>query len=111
MEHKPFKIARQRKRKRENLIMLGLAISLFVGGGFFVWASTLQIPDLNSFGQRRVFESTKIYDRTGEILLYDVNQDIKRTSIPFENISRNVKNAAIAIEDKGFYSQIGRAHV
>ncbi|PIQ67054.1 MAG: hypothetical protein COV95_00800 [Candidatus Zambryskibacteria bacterium CG11_big_fil_rev_8_21_14_0_20_40_24] len=107
MEHKPFKIARQRKRKRGNLIMLGLAISLFVGGGFFVWASTLQIPDLNSFGQRRVFESTKIYDRTGEILLYDVNQDIKRTSIPFENISRNVKNAAIAIEDKGFYSHGG----
>lgn len=72
-----------------------------------MWAASLKIPTLDSFSQRQVIESTKIYDKTGEILLYDVNQDIKRTVVPFEKISINARNATIAIEDKGFYEHGG----
>jgi membrane peptidoglycan carboxypeptidase len=49
----------------------------------------------------------KIYDRTGEILLYDLHQDVKRTIVPFEQISRHLKNATVAIEDERFYSHFG----
>ncbi|KKQ38291.1 MAG: Penicillin-binding protein, partial [Candidatus Moranbacteria bacterium GW2011_GWF2_37_7] len=38
-------------------------------------------------------ESTKLYDRTGKILLYEVNAQGKRTA----------KQATVAIEDSGFY--------
>ncbi len=82
-------------------------LSLLSIGGLFVWVSTLEIPDLSSFEQRRVLQSTKIYDRTGEVLLYDLHQDVKRTIIPFEDISRNIKNATVAIEDDTFYTHWG----
>lgn len=89
-------------------------LTLFTVGGFFLgagvivlWASFMKLPDFAGFHERKIAQSTKIYDRTGEILLYDVHQDIKRTVVPFENISPWVKNAAIAIEDTEFYTHHG----
>lgn len=86
---------------------------LFIAGGFLVsgllllWFTTLQIPSVTSFHNRKVAESTKIYDRTGEVLLYDVHGTIRRTVVPFDKISRHIKNAAIAIEDTEFYEHHG----
>ncbi len=80
----------------------------FIGaGGLLIFISTLDIPDLSAFEQRRVLQSTKIYDRTGEIVLYDLNQDVRRTVIPYENISHHIKNATVAIEDDTFFSHWG----
>ncbi len=76
-------------------------------GGLFIWISTLDIPDLSSFDQRRILQSTKIYDRTGEILLYDLHQDVRRTIVPYEDISYHIKNATVAIEDDQFYKHWG----
>jgi len=92
--------------KRGYLIILLASFFLFTGI-FFVWVSTFKIPALESFSERAIVESTKIYDRTGETLLYDVNQNLKRTVIPFEEISRHIKNATIAIEDQEFYQHNG----
>ena len=84
-----------------------------VGSGLFfasiliLWASFMKLPDFGEFHERKVAQSTKIYDRTGEVLLYDVHQDVKRTIVPFEEISPWVKNAAIAIEDTQFYQHSG----
>lgn len=94
----------------ELLIDIGIAvfvIGLIAVGGVFIWVSTLNIPDLSSFEERRILQSTKIYDRTGEILLYDLHQDVKRTIVPFEEISRHIKNATVAIEDDQFYNHPG----
>lgn len=93
-------------------VLVDSLIVLFVGmvvliSGLLIWVSTLEIPDLSSFEDRRILQSTKLYDRTGEILLYDLHQDVKRTIVPFENISRDIKNATIAIEDERFYSHFG----
>lgn len=88
--------------------LIGLvAFGLVLSGLIFVWVSTLDIPDLSAFEQRRVLQSTKIYDRTGEVLLYDFHQDVRRTVVPFEDISRHIKNATIAIEDDTFYEHGG----
>ena len=51
--------------------------------------------------------STKIYDRTGDILLYDMSSDSRRAPIPFTAISDYAKEATLAIEDKNFYSHNG----
>ncbi len=71
------------------------------------WVATLKIPDFSDFEERLIINSTKIYDRTGEVLLYNVHQDIKRTNIPFEEMGNNIKNATLAIEDKEFYNHGG----
>lgn len=62
------------------------------------------LPDPSSIADRKVDESTKIYDRTGQVLLYDVHGDEKRTIVPWEQIPQNLKNATLAAEDSGFYS-------
>jgi len=83
-----------------SLGFLGLGIIAF-------WISTFKMPDLSSFDERSVSQSTKIYDRTGEVLLFDVNQEIKRKVVPYEEIAKNIKNATIAIEDSNFYNHGG----
>ncbi len=85
------------------VIAAGLVLSAIV----LFWVSTLEIPDLSTFEERRILQSTKIYDRTGEIMLYDLHQDVRRTIVPFEEISRHLKNATIAIEDDQFYNHHG----
>lgn len=72
-----------------------------------IWASTLSIPDFQSFDNLKVIQSTKIYDSTGKILLYDIHQNISRTVVPFNEIPRHIKNATVAIEDTEFYQHHG----
>ncbi len=91
----------------KDLVATVFALSIIILAGFLIWVSTLEIPDLSSFEERRVLQSTKIYDRTGEVLLYDLFQDVRRTVVPFEEISRHIKNATIAIEDDQFYNHHG----
>ncbi|MEI6296766.1 MAG: biosynthetic peptidoglycan transglycosylase [bacterium] len=69
--------------------------------------ANLKIPDFGSFDKRKISQSTKIYDRTGKILLYDIHQDIKRRVVPLENISTYIQKATIAIEDSDFYTHNG----
>lgn len=91
----------------KNTIFLIISIGLLLTGILIVWISTLKLPDFKSFEQRKIQSSTKIYDRTGEILLYDVHQDIKRTIIPYEEMGTNILNTTVAIEDSEFYKHKG----
>lgn len=65
------------------------------------------VPDISSFASRQVDQSTKIYDRTGQVLLYDYNRDAKRDIVKLADISPNVIQATIAIEDSSFYEHGG----
>lgn len=76
-------------------------------GALVLWITTLDLPNLNNFEERKVAQSTKILDRTGQIVLYDIHGEIKRTIVPMDQISENLKKATIAIEDKDFYKHGG----
>ena len=91
----------------KNLLLLVVSVFVLTAGFFIIWVSSLKIPDFQSFEDRKVINSTKIYDRTGQVLLYDIHNDIKRTDIPFEQMSANIKNATVAIEDSEFYNHRG----
>src|SRR3989344_3849320 len=62
----------------KNLFTVFTAFGLFFSGALLIWAANLQIPDLDTFEERRVPESTKIYDRTGTVLLFDFHKDVRR---------------------------------
>ncbi len=89
------------------LVASGAAVGFILLGTFLLWASTLPLPSLDAVEERRDERSTKLYDRTGEVLLYDMHQDIKRTVVPFDRMSQHVKHATIAIEDSNFYHHAG----
>ncbi len=87
------------------VFMLGLFFLL--GAVSMVWISTFKVPTIESIHERRVVESTKIYDKTGKVLLYDTGGNVRRSIVPVEDISRHIKNATISIEDDQFYNHIG----
>ncbi len=104
---------RSKKKRLSFFKFLRSAVFFILGGSFFlagillVWVSFIKLPDFAGFNDRKIVESTKIYDRTGKILLYDVHEDVKRTLVPFDAISPNIKNATVAVEDANFYSHYG----
>lgn len=74
---------------------------------FLIWVAFLKVPTINSFNERKVASSTKIYDRTGTVVLYDVNAGVRRTVVTSDKIDPDIKNAIVAIEDKDFYHHHG----
>lgn len=85
----------------------GAAVILFILGAAILWAAVRPIPSINNFENREVAQSTKIYDRTGNIVLYDVHGSVRRTSVPLDAINPYVQQATIAIEDSTFYENVG----
>jgi len=88
-----------------------LFLWLFVIGtimllSFFLYLQRT-LPDPESIATRKVGESTKIYDSTGEVLLYDIHGEEKRTIIPWEQIPETIKEATLASEDSDFYNHNG----
>jgi len=90
-----------------NTFIILFAIFLLITSGVFIWVATLQLPTLSGFDTKPMTQSTKIYDRTGKILLYDIHDKVRRTVVPLNKISRNLRNATVAIEDENFYSHGG----
>ncbi len=62
-----------------------------------------ELPNPEDFASRRVTQSTKIYDRTGETLLFEIHDEERRTVIPPGEVPEYAKQATLAIEDQGFY--------
>lgn len=88
-------------------VFIVFGTGFLVAGGILIAVALTPIPSITSFADRKVEQSTKIYDRTGQVLLYDYNRDVKRNVVPLSNISRNAINAVIAIEDNNFYEHGG----
>ena len=85
-----------------------LAAAGTIAGTYGYYAKDL--PDPNEIVTRQeTFETTKIYDRTGQVLLMEVIDPRRgdRTLLPLEQIPEDFRNATIALEDKTFYSNPG----
>jgi len=87
------------------LVWLFILFFIIVIGVFAYFAKDLPSPQ--SLTERQVTESTKIYDRTGKFILYDVHGEEKRTVIPFNEIPQYLKDATIVAEDNDFYHHFG----
>ncbi|MGH7175647.1 MAG: transglycosylase domain-containing protein [Minisyncoccia bacterium] len=94
------------EKTRRTLLVVALVVvgcGFIVAGGVALWVAFTPVPAISSFADREVTQSTRIYDRTGQVLLYDYNRDAKRNIVPLAQISPNVVSAVVAIEDSGFY--------
>lgn len=106
-------ISRRRASRRKVKIVGALVTALFlffivsmmgavVAFGFFA----RNLPSPTKLTDRNVQQSTKIFDRHGE-LLYNVYGDQNRTLVTLDKIPQDLKNATISIEDKNFYKNHG----
>ncbi len=100
-----------KKRKKlvpwKKTVFSLLAFFFVFCGGILVWASLIRLPDISTFEARKIANSSKITDRTGEIVLYDIHQSVRRTEIPLESMGKNIQHAVVAIEDAHFYTHKG----
>lgn len=81
-------------------------ISILVPLSLFVYYAK-DLPRPEKFTEKSFTQSTKIYDRTGTVLLYELYGEEKREIIPFDSMPSNLRNAAIVAEDADFYNHFG----
>lgn len=102
-----FKFVKNAKRYLFTFIGLGI-ISAITAGSIFLYFFILK--DLPSPYALRDYKavplSSHISDRNGK-LLYEVYKDENRTPVKLDQLPEYVPQAAIAIEDKDFYSHNG----
>jgi penicillin-binding protein 1C len=107
----PKKIAEHAKKNAR--VYIKYAVYAFLGFLALIFAlvlfyiTTVPLPDISNFDKRVISQSTKIYDRTGKILLYDNHNTIRRTVVGLEQINPIIADAAISIEDDQFYNHHG----
>lgn len=106
-------------KKRVHSILRGAWKDLFVAVSLIcfiifsivlsniIWALNVKIPVFGQLQNHQVTQSTKIYDRSGKVLLYDTLGGMRRTTIPLSAISPYIVSATIAIEDESFYEHGG----
>lgn len=104
--HKRKKTKLHSKIIREGFYVL-FGVGFILASLFILWTASLKLPDFNDFENRKIANSTKIYDRTGKVLLYNVHDNIKRTQVKKEEINDYIKKATISIEDRDFYNHYG----
>src|SRR5438132_5074607 len=83
-----------------------LAVLLVVlPGMLYVWAG---LPSTSNLSTARLPLSTRIYDRTGTILLAEIHQGSERRHIvPLSQVAPSMREATIAVEDRTFYQHGG----
>lgn len=104
------KIKKWDKKTIIKNIVLG-CIAIFLAGtifllGTFAWLSR-DLPDPNQLTLRDVPQSTKIYDASGEVLLYEISGGEKRTLVPLDSLPEYIPQAVITAEDRKFYDHGG----
>lgn len=87
-----------------------LALAIFVGGlfivSFFTAIFSIGLPNPARLTIYAATESTKVFDRNG-VVLSDIYNEKRRTTVAFDEIPEMMKQATIAIEDKDFYHHGG----
>lgn len=87
------------------LLWAGAGFALVVVGVLAYFTKDLPSPD--KLSQRHVAESTKILDRTGQVVLYEIHGEENRTAIAFDQMPKYIKDATVAAEDAKFYNHHG----
>lgn len=108
-------IGKQRTRKKlkkrsfkKLLLFLVFVVLLFcvLFAGTLAWLSG-GLPHPDKLLQRNVAQSTKIYDRSGKIVLYEIFSEQRRTLVNLSDIPENLINATLVAEDKDFFEHSG----
>lgn len=87
------------------ILLYACVACLFLTALAFAWY-TKDLPTPSKIANRKATESTKIYDRTGQTLLYETGEQ-KRTIVRNDQISPYLKDATISVEDQNFYKHHG----
>jgi len=109
-ERKYYRETYSKKKKKKFFIFKLLASCFLFFVFFFLFLFIYYAKDFprpEKFNERQLAQSTKIYDRSGEVLLYEIYGEEKRTKVPLEIMPKHLQQAVLAAEDANFYSHFG----
>ena len=87
--------------------VVALAGALTAVGVYAYFAQELPTADEIEIVEEH-FETTKLYDRTGQTLIYEIVNPLgDRTYVHLDQIPEHLRNAVIALEDKTFFTNLG----
>ncbi len=89
-----------------KLFGIGVVAGFLLLVGLFAYFRK-DLPNLKDISGNNIGGSIQYYDRTGETLLWEDFDAVKRIPVQGENISEYVKQATIAIEDQDFFEHGG----
>ncbi len=100
----------RKKIKRGGFKKIVWKIAVVVAAVFVLGVTAMMImagnlPSVTEFSSQNMSQSTRIYDRTGQIILYEVNSGEKRNVVSLDQISQYLRDATISIEDENFYNE------
>ncbi|EKD58443.1 MAG: 1A family penicillin-binding protein [uncultured bacterium] len=92
-------------------VMLGIfdafIILMLLGVGVVAWAYYSLTPAASQLAERKISQTSIIYDRTGEHVLYEMHGEENRKILDHDQIPDVARMATIATEDANFYEHIG----
>lgn len=100
----------QKKKGKKNVFLayLGIALVIFIIIGILIFSYIgKDLPSLSKIENKENIKPSKIYDRTGEILLYELKGDKEKILVPLSEISTFAQKATLASEDTNFYNHFG----
>jgi membrane peptidoglycan carboxypeptidase len=87
-----------------SAILIGLPLAV---GAVFVGFFLLYVPSINDFTDVVRGETSILYDRTGEHILYQIHGEENRKPVAHDAMPNTIRLATIAIEDENFYNHYG----
>lgn len=93
-----------KKRTLFRYFLVGVASVLGIGI-LAIFILSRGLPSVEEIDSREISQSTKIFDRTDKVLLYDLNSGVKRTVIQPDQVPQSIRDATVAIEDERFYEE------
>ena len=87
-----------------KVIGVFIVLSFFGTIGLFAYYRK-DLPALKNISGQNLGGSISYYDRTGKVLLWQDYNAVKRMPVKSNQISPFMKEATVAIEDKGFYTE------
>jgi 1A family penicillin-binding protein len=102
-------IARRGRPRLKPWMIIPAALLAFLlivmPSALYVWAG---LPSTANLSMARLPLSTRIYDRTGTVLLAEIHQGSERRHVvPLSQVSPSMRQATIAVEDRTFYQHGG----
>jgi 1A family penicillin-binding protein len=109
--HPKDKRKQKRPKRRFFLTILYILILLFIAlisaivvSGIYIYTNT---PSVSSLTSSAISQTSVIYDRTGQHVLYEIHGEENRKVISHGDIPDTVRAATIAAEDNDFYIHKG----
>ncbi len=88
------------------IVSILVFLTIFFGSVSFIYFAR-DLPRPENFVSRSISQPTRIYDRTGEHLLYTIHGEERRDLVNIEDIPDHLIYALLAAEDTRFYNHYG----